>query len=160
MWGLGHWRDVECPFFVELPSLAGMPHSSPPCFLPQHDRPFNLADLWPHTERKQSCLGHIRPGPKGLWLLCLEQVWCYAGMGCTACAVCLTLSALQKDRPTNPCLYWINSYNGDKQFNVATASGARSSAQWPAFTKCLHSKHNQHHGIMLSRWMLGSRVDS
>ena len=27
-----------------------------------------------------------------------------------------------KDRPTNPCLYWINGYNGDK-FNVGTASG-------------------------------------
>lgn len=28
----------------------------------------------------------------------------------------------RKDRPTNPCLYWINDYGGDR-FNVATASG-------------------------------------
>ena len=28
----------------------------------------------------------------------------------------------RKDRPTNPCLYWVNAFNGDK-FNVGTASG-------------------------------------
>ncbi len=33
----------------------------------------------------------------------------------------------RKDRPTNPCLYWINSYNGDK-FSLATASGAALSS--------------------------------
>ena len=28
----------------------------------------------------------------------------------------------RKDRPTNPCLYWINHYDGDK-FDVSPASG-------------------------------------
>ena len=32
----------------------------------------------------------------------------------------------RKDRPTNPCMYWINDYNGDK-FNVGTASGGPDS---------------------------------
>ena len=32
----------------------------------------------------------------------------------------------RKDRPTNPCLYWINAFNGNK-FNVGTASGESES---------------------------------
>ena len=40
----------------------------------------------------------------------------------------------RKDRPTNPCLYWVNSYNGDK-FNVATASGAALSSTGLALQK-------------------------
>ena len=39
----------------------------------------------------------------------------------------------RKDRPTNPCLYWINRYDGDR-FNVATASGAAKSSTGPALT--------------------------
>ena len=47
-----------------------------------------------------------------------------AGNGATQHVLCVSpYPHYRKDRPTNPCLYWINDYNGDK-FNVATASGA------------------------------------
>ena len=44
----------------------------------------------------------------------------------------------RRDRPTNPCLYWINAYHGDK-FNVGTASGGPESIS----SRCmeLHSLH-------------------
>ncbi len=93
----------------------------------------------------------------------IQVVWCCAGNGAAQHVLCVSpYPHYRKDRPTNPCLYWINSYNGDKQFNVATASGAALSQHGASlFTRpgLLCMAIISFMASCGARWMLGPGVD-
>ena len=108
-WDLGEmW---ECPFFVELPHTSG---GGGDC----------LFVLPLETKRIRSLAGPIG----GLYLMtgCAADEQAPQEESSSGAAHVLCISPYphyRKDRPTNPCLYWVGACNGST-FNVEAAEGA------------------------------------
>ena len=109
-WDLGEmW---ECPFFVELPDTAG---SGGDCFSDSYRL---------HTVKGWPCHGYMQVLTTG----CMAEKQAAEEVDCPGTAHVLCISPYphyRKDRPTNPCLYWVGACDGST-FNVEAAEGTRS----------------------------------